>query len=61
LRLTRSGAGGLHALRERRVVRASLLRPPHPNNPASRIGLATRFLAHLTPRVLNSKWILGAP
>ena len=44
-----------------RVVRAFLLRPPHPNSPASRISLATRFLAHLTPSVLSSKWILGAP
>src|SRR5215204_3016080 len=48
-------------VRDRRVVRAFLLRPPHPNSPVSRISLATRFLAHLTPSVLSSKWILGAP
>ena len=42
-------------------VRISLLGPPHPNSPASRISLATLFLAHLTPSVRSSKWILGAP
>src|SRR5215208_642106 len=43
--------------------RASL--PPTPTASeqprASRISLATRFLAHLMPSVLSSKWILGAP
>ena len=55
------GAGGVRSVRERSVVRAFLLRPPRPNKPASRISLATRFLAHLTPSILSSKWILGAP
>lgn len=63
LRFTRrSGAGGIRSLCDPRVVRAFLLRPPHPNKLASRIRRATRFLlAHLTPSALNSKWILGAP
>jgi hypothetical protein len=61
LRFTNSATGGVCSVGERRVVLVFLLRPPHPNSPALRINLATRFLAHLTPRVLSSKYILGAP
>jgi hypothetical protein len=60
LRFTRSGAGGVRSVCEQSVVQTFLLRPPHPNSPASRISLATRFLAHLTPNILSSKCILGA-
>jgi hypothetical protein len=56
LRSTRSGAGRVRSARERRVVRAFLLRrPPHPNKPASRISLATLFRPHLRPSILSSK------
>src|SRR5215207_9442578 len=63
LRFTRSGAGGVRSVCERTVVRAFLLRPPHPNSPASRISLATRFLEHLTRGVCPSpsRWRSVSP
>jgi hypothetical protein len=60
---TRSGAGGVRSICERRVERAFLLRPPHPNT--ARLIASDELRAFSgaphAQRFLNSKCILGAP
>jgi hypothetical protein len=56
LRLTRSGAAGTCPVLPLLLLRVACarLRPPQPTRPAFRISLATRFLAHLTPKARSS-------
>jgi hypothetical protein len=54
-RFTRSRAGGMRSVCERRVVRAFLRQLPHSKSPASRISLVIFFREHLTPSVLSSQ------
>lgn len=40
-------------------AQAFLLRPPHANNPTSRMRRAARFLTQKAPSILSSKWNCG--